>query len=166
MMETVRSLCQLCPDHRFVALLHPAAPRQQTGFLLFACPRGMATPFASQTALAGLASVSAAAPAAIPPRTVPAGTLPPGTLVTVGKHNVTIERWLSEGMSFQEQILTAGGFAHVYIVRLKEKMKLADGSVGDVACLKRVVAPDKEALGIVRTEVDTMVGFLDFLSLW
>ena len=36
-------------------------------------------------------------------------------------------------------------------------MKLADGSVGDVACLKRVVAPDKEALGIVRTEVDTMV---------
>jgi hypothetical protein len=53
--------------------------------------------------------------------------------------------------------LTAGGFAHVYIVRLKEKMKLADGSVGVVACLKRVVAPDKEALAIVRTEVDTMV---------
>jgi len=50
-----------------------------------------------------------------------------------------------------------GGFAHVYVVRLKEKMKLADGSVGDVACLKRVLAPDKEALGIVRTEVDTMV---------
>lgn len=45
----------------------------------------------------------------------------------------------------------------MYIVRLKEKMKLADGSVGDVACLKRVVAPDKEALAIVRTEVDTMV---------
>jgi hypothetical protein len=40
---------------------------------------------------------------------------------------------------------------------LKEKMKLADGSVGDVACLKRVLAPDKEALGIVRTEVETMV---------
>jgi len=36
-------------------------------------------------------------------------------------------------------------------------MKLADGSVGVVACLKRVVAPDKEALAIVRTEVDTMV---------
>jgi hypothetical protein len=50
-----------------------------------------------------------------------------------------------------------GGFAHVYIVRLKEKMKLSDGSIGDIACLKRVVAPDKEALGIVRTEVDTMV---------
>jgi AP2-associated kinase len=42
-------------------------------------------------------------------------------------------------------------------VRLKEKTKLADGSVGDVAVLKRVHAPDKEALGIVRTEVDTMV---------
>ena len=54
-------------------------------------------------------------------------------------------------------LLSIGGFAHVYIVRLKEKMKLADGSVGDVACLKRVVAPDKEALAIVRTEVDTMV---------
>jgi hypothetical protein len=53
--------------------------------------------------------------------------------------------------------LIEGGFAHVYVVRLKEKMKLADGSVGDVACLKRVIAPDKEALGIVRTEVDTMV---------
>jgi len=36
-------------------------------------------------------------------------------------------------------------------------MKLPDGSVGDVACLKRVVAPDKEALGIVRTEVEAMV---------
>jgi len=39
-------------------------------------------------------------------------------------------------------------------------MKLGDGGVGDIACLKRVVAPDKEALGIVRTEVDTMVGIL------
>lgn len=59
-----------------------------------------------------------------------------------------------------------GGFAHVYIVRLKEKMKLADGSVGDIACLKRVVAPDKEALGIVRTEVDTMVCMVNFRYLW
>lgn len=45
----------------------------------------------------------------------------------------------------------------MYVVRLKEKIKLPDGSVGDVACLKRVVAPDKEALAIVRTEVETMV---------
>ena len=49
----------------------------------------------------------------------------------------------------------------MYIVRLKEKMKLADGSIGDIACLKRVVAPDKEALAIVRTEVDTMVSIID-----
>ena len=61
--------------------------------------------------------------------------------------------------------LTVGGFAHVYVVRLKEKMKLADGSVGDVACLKRVIAPDKEALGIVRTEVDTMVEHLIMFGL-
>ena len=61
--------------------------------------------------------------------------------------------------------LMVGGFAHVYVVRLKEKMKLADGSVGDVACLKRVIAPDKEALGIVRTEVDTMVEHLIMLRL-
>jgi hypothetical protein len=60
--------------------------------------------------------------------------------------------------------LMVGGFAHVYVVRLKEKMKLADGSVGDVACLKRVIAPDKEALGIVRTEVDTMVEHLFMLG--
>ena len=46
----------------------------------------------------------------------------------------------------------------MYVVRLKEKIKLPDGSVGDVACLKRVVAPDKEALATVRTEVETMVG--------
>jgi hypothetical protein len=44
-------------------------------------------------------SLSSSAPpvAALPQRSVPAGTLPPGTNVTVGKHNVTIERWLSEG---------------------------------------------------------------------
>ena len=62
-------------------------------------------------------------------------------------------------------LLGEGGFAHVYVVRLKEKMKLADGGVGDVACLKRVIAPDKEALGIVRTEVDTMVSPIFLLCL-
>jgi len=35
--------------------------------------------------------------AAMPQKSVRAGTLAPGTLVTVGKHSVTIERWLSEG---------------------------------------------------------------------
>jgi hypothetical protein len=66
--------------------------------------------------------------------------------------------------SVDPDCLLPGGFAHVYVVRLKEKMRLADGSVGDVACLKRVVAPDKEALGIVRTEVDTMVCLVIFHS--
>ena len=41
----------------------------------------------------------------ITPRNVPAGTLPPGTLVTVGKHNVTIERWLSEGRYLREKMI-------------------------------------------------------------
>ena len=56
----------------------------------------MSSPYASHSSsLANLAN--AASSAAVPNRAVPAGTLPPGTLVTVGKHNVTIERWLSEG---------------------------------------------------------------------
>lgn len=45
-----------------------------------------------------------------------------------------------------------GGFAHVYLVRL---MQAVHGS--DVAVLKRVAVPDKEALGGMRTEVETMV---------
>lgn len=64
--------------------------------------RRMSSPYASHSSslanLSNAASSSAAAvSAAISTRAVPAGTLPPGTLVTVGKHNVTIERWLSEG---------------------------------------------------------------------
>src|SRR5579859_5813500 len=38
-----------------------------------------------------------------PPRNAPAGALPPGTLVTVGKHTVTIDRWLSEGTPFHRK---------------------------------------------------------------
>jgi len=123
----------------------------------------MATLYSSQNpSLAGLAgspSVSSLVSAALPTRNAPAGTLPPGTQVTVGKHSVTIDRWLSEGklISRRSSLMFLGGFAHVYVVRLSAKMKLADGSVGDIACLKRVVVPDKEALAIVRTEVDTMV---------
>jgi AP2-associated kinase len=58
----------------------------------------------------------------------------------VGKHRVIIEKYLSEG-----------GFAHVYVVRLP---KPVDGS--DLAVLKRVAVPDKEHLGNMRTEVETM----------
>jgi hypothetical protein len=61
----------------------------------------MSSPYTSHSSsLANLSNATSASAAAsvIPTRTVPAGTLPPRTLVTVGKHNVTIERWLSEGI--------------------------------------------------------------------
>lgn len=51
-------------------------------------------------------------------------------------------------------ILNIGGFAHVYLVRLA---RAANGS--DIAVLKRVAVPDKEALANMRIEVETMVGF-------
>jgi AP2-associated kinase len=70
----------------------------------------------------------------------PAGTFVPGTKVQVGNHRVVVEKYLSEG-----------GFAHVYLVRLP---KPVDGE--DVAVLKRVAVPDKEALTNMRTEVETM----------
>jgi hypothetical protein len=66
----------------------------------------MASPFSSHSSsLANLSRVTsltaasgpAPAAAAAAARNVPAGTLPPGTHLTVGKHNVTIDRWLSEG---------------------------------------------------------------------
>ena len=58
----------------------------------------------------------------------------------MGNHRVVIEKYLSEG-----------GFAHVYVVRLT---KPVDGS--NLAVLKRVAVPDKEHLGNMRTEVETM----------
>ncbi|KAH0556384.1 hypothetical protein GP486_005694, partial [Trichoglossum hirsutum] len=78
-----------------------------------------------------------------PPASAPAapvGTFPTGTKIQVGKHNVIIDRYLSEG-----------GFAHVYLVKLSHAI---DGS--DIAVLKRVAVPDKEALANMRTEVETM----------
>ncbi|KAI9806291.1 MAG: hypothetical protein M1825_006406 [Sarcosagium campestre] len=80
------------------------------------------------------------APTIPPSSAVPAGTFSPGTKITVGSHKVVIERYLSEG-----------GFAHVYLVRLSQT---TNGS--DVAVLKRVAVPDKDALANMRTEVETM----------
>ena len=68
------------------------------------------------------------------------GTFAPGTKVQVGKHRVVIEKYLSEG-----------GFAHVYVVRIPR----SSGKF-DIAVLKRVAVPDKEALANMRTEVETM----------
>lgn len=70
----------------------------------------------------------------------PPGTFAPGTKVQVGNHRVVVEKYLSEG-----------GFAHVYLVRVP---KTADST--EVAVLKRVAVPDKEALANMRTEVETM----------
>ncbi|KAK5988983.1 Serine/threonine-protein kinase ppk30 [Cladobotryum mycophilum] len=77
-----------------------------------------------------------APPAAVPP----AGTFVPGTKIQVGNHKVQIQKYLSEG-----------GFAHVYLVKMP---KPVDGT--DLAVLKRVAVPDKEALRGMRTEVETM----------
>ena len=82
-----------------------------------------------------------AAPAiTVPVSGAPAGTFAPGTKVQVGNHRVVVEKYLSEG-----------GFAHLYLVRLPKPI---DGV--EVAALKRVAVPDKEALTNMRTEVETM----------
>ncbi|KAF7554657.1 hypothetical protein G7046_g6765 [Stylonectria norvegica] len=74
------------------------------------------------------------------PGAAPAGTFAPGTKIQVGGHRVVIQKYLSEG-----------GFAHVYLVKLP---KPVDGT--DLAVLKRVAVPDKEALRGMRIEVETM----------
>ncbi|KAM0274440.1 hypothetical protein ACHAQH_007848 [Verticillium albo-atrum] len=70
----------------------------------------------------------------------PAGTFSPGTKIQVGSHRVVIQKYLSEG-----------GFAHVYLVKLSKPL---DGT--ELAVLKRVAVPDKEALRSMRIEVETM----------
>lgn len=79
-------------------------------------------------------------PPAMSKPAAPPGTFAPGTKVQVGSHRVVIEKYLSEG-----------GFAHVYVVRVPTP----DGK-HTVAVLKRVAAPDKDALANMRTEVETM----------
>ncbi|KAF2637212.1 hypothetical protein P280DRAFT_472390 [Massarina eburnea CBS 473.64] len=76
-----------------------------------------------------------------PQPAAPPGTFAPGTKVQVGAQRVTIDRYLSEG-----------GFAHVYLVRVPR----SDNGPPDVAVLKRVAVPDRDALGNMRTEVETM----------
>ncbi|KFY12317.1 hypothetical protein V492_03950, partial [Pseudogymnoascus sp. VKM F-4246] len=70
----------------------------------------------------------------------PQGTFSPGTKIQVGGHKVVIQKYFSEG-----------GFAHVYLVKMQEPK---DGT--DIAVLKRVAVPDKDSLGNMRTEVETM----------
>jgi len=66
--------------------------------------------------------------------------LPRGTKLSVGSHQVTIQKYLSEG-----------GFAHIYAVSIDPE---EGGS--DIACLKRVIVPDKSGLNQLRKEVDVM----------
>ena len=80
----------------------------------------------------------AQAPVPMATSNIPAGTFAPGTKVQVGSHRVVVEKYLSEG-----------GFAHVYVVRLP-------GPNAGTGVLKRVAVPDKETLGNMRTEVETM----------
>ncbi len=90
--------------------------------------------------LVGPVPVLAKSPLPAAAVTASVGTFAPHTKVQVGSHRVVIDRFLSEG-----------GFAHVYLVKLP---KPVNGS--DVAVLKRVAVPDKEALASMRTEVETM----------
>jgi len=87
-----------------------------------------------------LAQRNVAYQAPVPVNNAPPGTFAPGTKVHVGSHKVTIEKYLSEG-----------GFAHVYVVRVP-----AAENKHEIAVLKRVAVPDKDALVSMRTEVETM----------
>ncbi|KAK4693179.1 hypothetical protein P7C71_g4171, partial [Lecanoromycetidae sp. Uapishka_2] len=100
----------------------------------------MSTTFNNPPFAAAVRPTAFTAPAQPLAPAIPSGTFVPGTKVQVGGHRVVIEKYLSEG-----------GFAHVYLVRLP---KAVDGD--DEAVLKRVAVPDKESLGSMRTEVETM----------
>jgi AP2-associated kinase len=108
-----------------------------------------ANPAQAAAAVYNPGSAASTLPLAAPPSAVvgnvhshaaPAGTFSPGTKIQVGSHRVVIQKYLSEG-----------GFAHVYLVKLQKPI---DGT--DLAVLKRVAVPDKEALRGMRTEVETM----------
>lgn len=64
-----------------------------------------------------------------------------GSKFVIGKYNVTIEKYIAEG-----------GFSHVYLVQTNSK---TDGSP-ITAVLKRMYAPDENALRFVKTEIETM----------
>ena len=66
--------------------------------------------------------------------------LPEGTSLQVGTHRVTIVSYLSEG-----------GYAHIYSVH----MDPLEGE-NELACLKRVIIPDKSGLYQLRKEVEVM----------
>ncbi|WPK24672.1 hypothetical protein PUMCH_001954 [Australozyma saopauloensis] len=70
----------------------------------------------------------------------PANAFPSGTRLTVGSHQVSILKYISQG-----------GFAYVYTCTIDPPFR---GST--IACLKRVVVPNKTELTLLRQEVDAM----------
>ncbi|EJS41934.1 ark1p [Saccharomyces arboricola H-6] len=70
------------------------------------------------------------------------GTYNVGTQLTVGSHQVEIVKYL-----------TSGGFAQVYSALISPT---DPHSNSNVACLKRVIVPDKPSLNTLRAEVDAM----------
>ncbi|CEP61348.1 Ark/Prk/Nak family serine/threonine-protein kinase LALA0_S03e00848g [Lachancea lanzarotensis] len=67
---------------------------------------------------------------------------PAGTALTVGSHKARIIKYLA-----------SGGFAHIYSAEISP----ADSNSSTiVACLKRVLVPDKPSLNVLRAEVDAM----------
>lgn len=68
--------------------------------------------------------------------------LPQGHVLIVGSHQAKIVRYLA-----------SGGFAQVYIVEISPSNKYTGSNI---ACLKRVVVPDKIGLNVLRAEVDAM----------
>lgn len=66
--------------------------------------------------------------------------LAPGTVLAVGSHHATIIRFIGQG-----------GFSHIYSVRMDPQ---EDNS--SIACLKRVIVPNKQGLSRLRAEVDVM----------
>lgn len=70
------------------------------------------------------------------------GTYSPGVVLTVGSHHAKVIKYL-----------TSGGFAQIYTAEIQP----ADSFVqSNIACLKRVIVPDKPSLNTLRAEVDAM----------
>ena len=66
----------------------------------------------------------------------------PGTILTVGSHHAKIIKYL-----------TSGGFAQVYTAEISPPDPYTNANI---ACLKRVIVPDKQGLNTLRAEVDAM----------
>lgn len=77
---------------------------------------------------------------------------PNGQMISVGAHRVEIVSYLAEG-----------GFAQIYVVKFVEYLNEFESlgsksaiTVGDIACLKRVIVNDEMGLNEMRNEVEVM----------